>query len=184
MPEGFSPDYLVVRAAGPGESAIPIIRATLRGLDPNVPITASVPMSRHVAGPLMAHRLGLTLFALFSGLAVLLTGFGLYAVVATAVSQRTREIGIRVALGAEASRVVRLVLRQGLWPLAAGLVTGVIVFALSARLLTAFMFSLPVVSATALTAVAAAVTLLALVAMVVPARRALSVDPTVTLRSE
>jgi putative ABC transport system permease protein len=79
---------------------------------------------------------------------------------------------------------VRLVLRQGLWPLAAGLVTGVIVFVLSARLLTAFMCALPAVRTAALTAVATAVTLLALVAMVVPARRALSVDPTVTLRSE
>ena len=71
-----------------------------------------VAMSRHVAAPLMAHRLGLTLFLMFAGLALLLTGFGLYAVVASAVSQQTREIGIRVALGAEAGRVLGLVARQ------------------------------------------------------------------------
>ena len=184
VPPSFSPDYLMVRSAGPVDPVIAEIRATLRSLDPNVPITASVPMSRHVAGPLMAHRLGLTLFVLFAGLAFLLTVLGLYAVVASAVSQQTREIGIRVALGAEASRVLGLVARQGLWPVAVGLAAGLAAFALGARLIQSFMFSLPVVSAGALVAVSGVVATGACLAMFVPARRALSVDPTVALRVE
>jgi predicted permease len=184
VPASFSPDYLMVRAAGPVDPIIAEVRAVLRSLDPNVPITASVPMSRHVAGPLMAHRLGLTLFVLFAGLALVLTGFGLYAVVATAVSQQTREIGIRVALGAEASRVLGLVARQGLWPVAIGLTAGLAAFALGARLIASFMFSLPVVSAGALLVVSSVVVAGALLAMFVPARRALGVDPTVALRAE
>ena len=184
VPSSFAPDYLMVRAAGPVDPIIAEVRATLRSLDPNVPITASVPMSRHVAGPLMAHRLGLTLFVLFAGLAMLLTGFGLYAVVASAVSQQTREIGIRVALGAEASRVLSLVARQGLWPVAIGLTAGLGAFALGARLIESFMFSLPVVSAGALLVVLGVVAAGAFLAMFVPARRALSVDPTVALRTE
>jgi putative ABC transport system permease protein len=141
-------------------------------------------MSRHVMGPLMAHRLGLMLFALFAGLAIVLTGFGLYAVVATAVSQRTREIGIRVALGAEAGRVLRLVARQGLWPVGIGLAAGLAAFALGARLIQSFMFSLPVVSAGTLFVVCGVVAAGALLAMFMPARRALAVDPTVALRAE
>jgi predicted permease len=184
VPASFSPDYLTVRSAGPVDPTIAEIRATLRSIDPNVPITASVPMSRHVGAPLMAHRLGLTLFVLFAGLAMVLTGFGLYAVVASAVSQQTREIGIRVALGAEAGRVLNLVARQGLWPVVAGLAAGLAGFALGARLIESFMFSLPVVSVSALLVVSAVVAAGAFVAMFVPARRALSVDPTVALRVE
>ncbi len=184
VPPVFTPDYLMVRSAGPPDPTIAEIRATLRSLDPNVPITSSVPMSRHVAGPLMAHRLGLTLFLLFAGLALLLTGFGLYAVVASAVAQQTREIGIRVALGAEAGRVLGLVARQGLWPVAMGLTAGLAAFALGARLIESFMFSLPVVSAGALLAVSGVVAAGAFLAMSVPARRALRVDPTVALRAE
>jgi predicted permease len=184
VPPSFSPDYLMVRSAGPLDPVIADIRATLRSLDPNVPITASVPMSRHVMGPLMAHRLGLMLFALFAGLAIVLTGFGLYAVVATAVSQRTREIGIRVALGAEAGRVLGFVARQGLWPVGIGLAAGLGALAFGARLIQSFMFSLPVVSAGTLFVVCGVVAAGALLAMFVPARRALAVDPTVALRAE
>lgn len=184
VPPSFSPDYLMVRSTGPPDPTIAEIRSTLRSLDPNVPITSSVPMSRHVAAPLMAHRLGLTLFLLFAGLALLLTGFGLYAVVASAVSQQTREIGIRVALGAEAGRVLGLVARQGLWPVAVGLAAGLAAFGLGARLIESFMFSLPVVSVGALLVVSGVVAAAAFFAMFVPAQRALSVDPTVALRAE
>jgi predicted permease len=183
-PPSFSPDYLMVRSSRPPEGIIPDIRATLTTLDPNVPITTSVAMSRHVAGPLMAHRLGLTLFVLFAGLALVLTGCGLYAVVASAVSRQTREIGIRVALGAEAGRVLRLVARQGLWSVGIGLAAGLAAFALGGRLIQSFMFSLPVVSVGALVAVSAVIAVGAFVAMLIPARRALAVDPTVALRAE
>lgn len=184
VPPGFSADYLFVRSHRDPATLLPEIRDMLRAIDPTVPVTTSATMASHVAGPLMAHRLGLTLFLMFAGLALILTTLGLYAVVATAIAQRTREIGIRVALGAEAGRVVAMVGRQGLWPVAVGVVAGLTAFALSARLIKSFMFALAPVNAWTLVALAAAVGLIAVAAMLVPARRALAVDPAITLRTE
>src|SRR5262249_16529218 len=120
-PEGFDPDYLMVRSTGDPSSVLPDVRTVLRSIEPHVVIISSTTMSQHVEAPLMAHRLGLTLFVMFAALAGALTGFGLYAVVATAVAQRTREIGIRVALGAKAAGIVSMVLREGVCPMATGL---------------------------------------------------------------
>jgi putative ABC transport system permease protein len=184
VPPGFSADYLFVRCRQNPATLLPEIRTMLHTIDPNVPITTSATMAAHVAGPLMAHRLGLTLFLMFAGLAVILTTFGLYAIVATAISQRTREIGIRVALGAEASRVVMMVWRQGLLPIVAGIAAGLVAFALSARLIKSFMFSLTPVNAGTLVVLACAIAVVAVAAMLLPVRRALSVDPAITLRSE
>jgi putative ABC transport system permease protein len=184
VPPGFSPDYLLVRSARDARTFLPEIRAVLRTIDPLVPVTNSWTMREHVAGPLMAHRIGLVLFLMFAILAIVLTALGLYAVVATAVAQRTREIGIRVALGAESARVLTLVGRQGVWPVLAGLVAGTAAVVLSARLIKGFMFSLPPVNAWTFVAIGVALGAIALIAMLVPARRALSVDPTVTLRAD
>jgi putative ABC transport system permease protein len=183
-PEGFEPDQLMVRSAGDPSSALPDVRTVLRSIEPHVVITSSMPMSRHVEAPLMAHRLGLMLFAMFAGLAVALTGFGLYAVVASAVAQRTREIGIRFALGAETGRIVSMVVRQGAWPIVAGLAAGIAALAMSSRLIAGFMFSLPAVNAAALIAICLAIGALTFIAMIVPARRALTVDPAVVLKAD
>jgi predicted permease len=183
-PQGFDPDYLMVRATGDPSSVLPDVRTVLRSIEPHVVITSSMPMSQHVEAPLMAHRLGLMLFGMFAVLAIALTGFGLYAVVATAVAQRSREIGIRLALGAETAGILSMVVRQGLWPIGAGLAAGMAAFAISARLIAGFMFSLPAVSPVALAAIVLAIGALTFVAMIVPARRALSVNPTVVLKAD
>lgn len=177
-------DYLFVQTAAGSANVVEDVRSVLHAIDPVMPVTAIVPMATHVGVTLMAHRLGLTLFVLFAVVSSLLTGFGLYAVVAAAVAQRTREIGIRVALGAEALTVVKLILRQGLSPVAIGLGAGLAALAASARLIQQFMFSLPVTNAGTLTILVAAIGVLAGVALLLPARRALAVDPTVALRSE
>ena len=183
-PQGFDPDYLMVRSTGDPSSVLPDVRTVLRSIEPHVVITSSMAMTQHVEAPLMAHRLGLMLFAMFAALAAALTGFGLYAVVASAVAERTREIGIRLALGAETSRIVSMVVRQGVWPIAAGLGAGIAAFAMSARLIAGFMFSLPAVSAEALVAICLAIGVLSFIAMIVPARRALTVDPAVVLKAD
>jgi ABC-type antimicrobial peptide transport system permease subunit len=100
------------------------------------------------------------------------------------MSQRTREIGIRVALGAEAAGVVAMVLRQGLWPIAGGLAAGLAALALSGRLIQGFMFSLPAVGPATPFLISAAIATVALVAMALPVRRALSVDPASILRAD
>jgi putative ABC transport system permease protein len=183
-PQGFDPDYLMVRSTGDPSSVLPDVRTVLRSIEPHVVITSSMAMTQHVEAPLMAHRLGLMLFVMFAALAAALTGFGLYAVVASAVAERTREIGIRLALGAETSRIVSMVVRQGVWPIAAGLGAGIAAFAMSARLIAGFMFSLPAVSAEALVAICLAIGVLSFIAMIVPARRALTVDPAVVLKAD
>lgn len=177
-------DYLFIRTAAPTAPITDDVRALLHEIDPVMPVTTIVPMATHVGATLMAHRLGLTLFVLFAALSVLLTGFGLYAVVAAAISQRTREIGVRVALGADVASVLRLVLRQGMVPVAAGLLAGLAVFGGSARFIQQFMFSLPVTNVATLAALILAIAALAALALLVPARRALSVDPTIALKSE
>jgi putative ABC transport system permease protein len=177
-------DYLIVRADGDPENLAAALRATLHGIDPTIPVTKVTTMRSHVDATLMAHQLGLRLFALFAGLSVVLTGFGLYAVVASAVASRTREIGIRVALGAGHPGVMRLVVKQGLVPVFAGLIAGLAVSSASAKLIAGFMFSLPALTPGTVAALVAGVGLLAFLAMLFPARRALAIDPAITLRTE
>jgi ABC-type antimicrobial peptide transport system permease subunit len=128
--------------------------------------------------------MGLTLFLLFAGLAVVLTMFGIYAMVAYSVATRTREIGIRVALGAQRSRVLGFVVRQGLVTVGLGLGAGLLAFAASSATLDRFMFALPAGTPLSLALLAAGVLMVAAVALIVPSRRALGIDPSVALRGD
>jgi putative ABC transport system permease protein len=175
--------YLIVRADGVDPaSAARRATETLQTVDASVPLGGTQTMREHLGSTLMTHQLGLTLLALFASLAVLLTGLGLYAVVAYAVAGRAREIGIRVALGASRRTVVALTARQGLGPIAGGLALGAGLFALAAGAIRGFMFSLPVLEVWSTAAVAMGVAGIAAMAMFVPIRRALGVDPSSALR--
>jgi len=153
-------------------------------IDPDQPVANVETMERRMSDALEQRRFNMLLFAVFAGLALLLATVGIYGVLAYAVSQRTQEIGIRVALGATAGNVARLVLRQGL-VLA---IIGVAIGAASAFGLTRWMQSLIFgVSATdpvTFSAVAGLLVGIALVASYMPARRAMRVDPMVALRME
>jgi putative ABC transport system permease protein len=181
----FGGQHLIVRSttldarATARETAI-----ALRHLDPIVPVTSSETMRDHLDRTLMAHRLGLTLFLLFAGLAVILTSFGIYAVVAYAVAHRTREIGIRVALGAAPSRVLGLVVRQGLVPIGVGLTVGLVTFVWSSAVIERFMFAVPATSVGSIGLLALVVGCVATSAMLLPTRRALAVDPATALRTD
>jgi len=158
--------------------------ALVQRVDPLIPIGSTQTMREHVATAAMAPRLGFLLFALFSGLAVVLTAIGVYAVVASAVARRTREIGIRVALGARASSILGLVLRQGALPIGVGLLFGTTGYWWMSGALSIFLLSLPAFDITLAASTAAAIAMVAAVALVIPLRRALSVDPATTLRGE
>jgi putative ABC transport system permease protein len=160
------------------------VTATLRRIDPVVPIVKSDTIREHVETTLAPNRLGLLLFIAFGALAMLLTGLGLHAVVSYAVAYRTREIGLRVALGAVPGEILRLVAKHGLAPVAGGLVAGIGGFLASSAALRQFMFGLPANQPLALVAVAACVATIAALAMLIPARRALAVDPAVALRRD
>ena len=180
----FGAHVLVVRSSLAPEVAVTETVATIAAIDPLVPVTLRQTMGEHLGGVLMVQRLGLTLFALFAVLAVVVTVFGIYAVVAAAVAHRTREIGVRVALGADVRTIVALVVRQGLVPVVAGLAVGLAAFAASSRALEQFMLSMPAISVPTMAALASGVAAIALSAMLVPVRRALRVDPAAALRQE
>jgi len=175
---------LVVRARVPPKVALANVAAVVKRVDPRLPIGRAQTMADHLGALLMPQRLGLTLFVLFSVLASVLTTLGIYAVVAFAVAERAREIGIRVALGAERAAVLGLVARQGVRPVATGLLLGLLVFMLASSVLKSLLFQLSAVSAWSLALLVCAVGALAVGAMLAPARRALAVDPAVMLRQE
>src|SRR5215212_10448748 len=160
------------------------IRNETQALEKNLPLVNPERMSDRVANSLYAARMGAILLAVFGGLALLLASIGLYGVMSFAVSRRTREMGIRVALGARPGDVFRLVLRQGMTLVVAGLVLGLIVAAVVTRLLASFLYGVSTTDAFTFTAIPVLLTLVALLACYLPARKATKVEPLVALRYE
>jgi predicted permease len=181
----LGPVYLFVRSTElPAEQNVHESAAIVRQVDPAMAITYTQTVRDHIGAAAMAPRLGFTLFALFAALAVVLTTFGIYAVVAYSIARRTREIGIRLALGARAAGVLRLVMTQGLWPVLAGLAAGGVTFWWFSGALSRFLLSVPPFDVWTVLAMTLGIGAIAALAMLLPARRALSIDPAVTLRSE
>lgn len=175
---------IVVRTRGEALEGLEATRAALRGLDPDVPLFEAKTMEEHLAFALFAPRMGAALLAAFGALAVLLASIGLYGVVAFSVSQRTREVGIRVALGAETGHVVRLVVREGMVLVAAGVGLGLALSLVAMRPLAGILIGVAPTDAATFGAVSAILAVVALVASYLPARRAAAVDPLIALRAE
>ena len=129
-------------------------------------------------------RLGAAMFGAFGALAVALAAVGLYGVISFSVAQRTREMGVRIALGARAERVLALVLRQGLALAAAGGAVGLVAALLASRWVEPLLFRVPARDPAVLAAVAITLGVVALAATLIPAWRATRVDPAVALRGE
>ena len=138
-------------------------------------------MSEVMAVSLAEQRFNTFLLAIFAGVALLLAAVGLYGVLAYLVTQRTREIGIRVALGAQARDVMRLVLRQGFGLSLAGVIAGIAVALAGTRVLAGLLYGISPTDPLTFAALAVLLLLVALIACVVPARRALHVDPMTSL---
>jgi putative ABC transport system permease protein len=180
----FGGQHLIVRDVSGADLAAREGATAIATADSHLPITSVMTMADRLRGTLEPQRLGLMLFSLFAGLAIVLTAFGLYALVAYAVAHRTREIGIRIALGASGWTVVALVVRQGLVPVLIGLAAGSIAFRLSGWAIQRFLFALPLFGGWAFIALTLAIAAVAVVAMLAPARRALAVDPVAALRTD
>ncbi len=173
---------LAVRTTGDPTQLVNPIRAAVRALDPDQPLSSAAAMSDIVAASVQQPRDRTALIGVFAFLALLLAAIGVYGVMAYAVTERTREIGVRVALGADAGDIVRLVIRGALGMTAVGVGLGLVGGLMAARLLGSLLFG---VAATDLaTFVAGATVILAAAALAswVPARRASRVDPAVALR--
>jgi putative ABC transport system permease protein len=141
-------------------------------------------MEQVVGASLAEQRFNASLMGVFAALALLLTAIGVYGVVSYSVRQRTREIGVRMALGAQRSEVVRLVTRQGMVPVGAGLAVGLVASAGLARLLRGMVWGVSTTDPRTFLAVALLLALVGLLAALLPARRAARVDPVIALRAE
>jgi predicted permease len=161
-----------------------ILRRELQSLDGRVSFATVTPMTRMIEPQLAPWRIGTFIFSLFGVIGALLAAVGLYGVVSFVVAQRTREFGVRIALGAQTNDVMRLVLGQGARLVAAGLVAGAIVAALSTRLFASLMFGVSALDPVVYVGTAVLLAIIALAASYLPARRATRVDPIEALRTE
>lgn len=176
--------YLVVRSSLPFEAIAPSIRKAVLELDPELPIDDLRPLQTRIDDSLVARRSPALLAGLFASLALLLAGIGLYGVMAYTVAQRTREFGIRLALGAQHGALLRMVLRQGIRLAAIGLVSGLALSLLLGDALSSLLFGVTAHDPLALATVAALLAFIAAAACFLPARRATKVDPMIALRAE
>ena len=160
------------------------MRAAVVAAHPGAGLDAVAPMRELVSNSIARPRFYAALLGVFAAIAGVLAAIGIYGVLAYAVVQRTQEIGVRMALGAERADVIRLVLRRGLVLTAAGIVLGLAGAAGLSRYLAGLLFGLTPLDVTTYAAVAVGFALVGLVASLVPARRATHVDPITALRVE
>ena len=175
--------YVVKSSLGPAQ-VLAASRQVVQQLDSRLPLIFPGAMQDLVDEQLARPRFYLLLLGLFAALAVSLAAVGIYGVVAYVVTQRTREIGVRMALGARQSEVVRLMLWQGLRPAVAGMILGAAVAAGAARLIEGLLYEIRPYDPLTFVAVSMSLLLIVLVACAIPARRASSVAPAEALRSE
>jgi predicted permease len=181
---GAEARWLEVRMAGDAAPVIAAIRRELRDLDPNVPLLQFRMLREYVDSNMSRERLIAWLAGFFGLLAVALASVGLYGVVAYAVTQRTREIGIRMALGAQAGDVVRMIVGGSLGPVLAGVIAGLGGALALARLVAGMLYGVAPRDPLSMALAAAGMLTVALVAAAIPARRASRVDPTEALHYE
>jgi predicted permease len=175
---------IVLRSAQDPLSVARAVRQQIRSLDANLPVPAMKTMREMVSGSVAQRRFQLVLIMSFAGLALVLAVVGIYGVVSYSVVARTREIGLRIALGAQQTDVLRSVVTAGLAPVAAGIAMGLVGAVLSARALKSLLFGIGPLDPGAVGGVACLLLVAAAAACYVPALRAARVDPVVSLRHE
>jgi putative ABC transport system permease protein len=175
---------LVVRSdRDPKALQVPLARA-LRELDPLMPVSNAATLEELISGTIARPRFNATMLALFAALGLLLAAIGIYGVLSYSVAQRTQEMGIRMALGADPRDVLRLVVRDGLNVAAIGIAVGIAVALPSTRLMESLLYGVEARDVYVFATVAAALALVALLASWIPARRATLVNPIIVLRPE
>jgi len=181
---GFNDLRLFVRSQAPPNAIVRQIRDAVRELDPRQPITEMRPLAEQRAQALAPHKLVASLLGLFAALALIITASGLIGVVAYSVSQRTREIGVRLALGAAPASVLRMVLGQGMALVVGGMCLGLAAAVFFGRLGQGLLFGVAPLDPLTYTAVPLVLLAISLAACALPARQATRVDPMIALRSE
>lgn len=186
VPQGARPGgaTLFVRTSRPPEELIPVLRAKMKELDPTIFLYDVGSMEKVVGSSFDNRRAVMLLLAAFAGLALFLSSLGIYGVLAYDVSQRTREIGVRGAIGASQAQIVGLILTQGLWKAGLGVVIGLVGSFLLSRYMTTLLFGVEPTDPVVYVVGALVLILVALIASYLPARRAAKIDPLVALRDE
>ncbi len=175
---------LIVRTTARPETVIGAIRGEFRNLDPNLPVTNAKTLTDHMNLSLFPARAVAALLAAFGLLALTLAAIGIFGVMSYSVSQRTREIGIRMALGANAKEVFKLVVGQGLKLTLIGAGVGLALALIGTRLLSNLLYNVSAVDPLTFAGVTLLLTIVAFLACYFPARRAMKVDPMIALRYE
>jgi putative ABC transport system permease protein len=182
--EGWFPRNIVVRASGDPLVLSKAVRETVASIDPLVPTGAILTMDQMMSSSQALRRFMMLLLSIFGGLALVLATVGLYGVISFAVSQRTREIGVRVALGARPGDVLRMILTEGLKLVLVGAVLGLASALALTRVLQEMVYGVSTRDPLTFTLVSLLLAAVSLAACYIPARRALRVDPSVALRYE
>jgi len=180
----YMPMNLAIRTSGPPAELVRTIRRVIAETEPGVALASAAPFATYLEEPLAQPRLNALLLAVFAGAAVALAAVGLFGAMMTMVRQRTRELGVRVALGATGPDLRRMVIGRGLAVAAVGSVLGLAGALLTNRLLVAILYEVTPTDPGTLVTVAALLLVVGLVACFVPARQAMRVDPMAALRTE
>jgi putative ABC transport system permease protein len=175
---------LAIRTAGDPLAPVSAIERQVRELDRNLPINKIATMEQNLGDSLMRRRFSMMLLAILAGVALCLSAVGVYGVIAYWVNQRVREIGIRMALGAETAGVQKLILGQGMRPVLAGLAAGLLASVAATRALASLLYGVSAFDPPTFLAVSGLLLAVSPLAIAVPAWRAASVDPMAALRHE
>lgn len=175
---------LVVRTDGDPTAIAPAIQREIRGLDPNQPVSDLRTMDQVMSEWVARSRFNTMLLGLFAGLATLLSAVGIFGVMNYSVALRTRELGLRLAVGAQPRQVLLLVLRQGLGLTIVGVVLGLAAAFALTRLLSGLLFGVAAVDVTTFASISVLLVIVSLLACYLPARRAMRIDPLSALRYE
>jgi putative ABC transport system permease protein len=184
LQDSFTNMFVVVRTSVEPTAVAASVRRAAAEVDKSAAVSDVRTMERIVSAAVTQPRLNLFLLGLFSGIALLLSAAGIYGVTAYSVTQRTHEFGIRMALGAQVGDVLRMILKQGMLLISAGLAVGLLASFALTRLLRTLLFGVSVTDPLTFVAITSLLTLVALLACYIPARRATKVDPLVALRYE
>jgi putative ABC transport system permease protein len=160
------------------------VRQAVRKIDPNLPLIEPLAMNDRMERVLKTRRLTLALFSLFAVVALLLAAIGLYGVMSYGVAQRTRELGVRIALGATSRHALKLIIGQGMKLVALGVALGLGIALAVTRLMAHLLFGVVATDPLTFTAIALLLAFVALLACYIPARRAAKVDPMMALKHE
>ena len=175
---------LVVRTAGDPASAAPALRSIVREIDPRIALQGVRPLESLLGDMTAQRRLNTILLTVFAVVAALLAAVGIYGLIAYSVSQRSRELGVRMALGATASRVIRLVVGEGLLLAAIGLTLGLATAFLLGRSMTSLLYGVTATDPATFAAISAVAAVTAIAASILPALRAIRVDPSRSLGTD